>query len=31
MALDAGFAGCYDVGGNDKVYLMNNPAFDKKP
>jgi hypothetical protein len=27
LALDAGFAECYDVGGNDKFQLMEQFAF----
>ncbi|HND89655.1 MAG TPA: NADPH-dependent F420 reductase, partial [Saprospiraceae bacterium] len=27
LALDAGFAACYDVGGNDKFTLMEQFAF----
>jgi predicted dinucleotide-binding enzyme len=27
LALDAGFAACYDVGGNDKFQLMEQFAF----
>jgi predicted dinucleotide-binding enzyme len=27
LALDAGFEACYDVGGNDKFYLMEQFAF----
>ena len=27
LALDAGFAACYDVGGNDRFFLMEQFAF----